>query len=242
VMVEHLLDEALLMALKAGRDSMQVVDVYEAKLTEEIGLRQAVVYTDAERRAIATHEAGHATVAYFLGTTQRLEVLSIIKRRQALGLLAHADLEERFTKSRSELENSVAIALGGMAAEEAFLGESGTGPASDLAGATELASAMVGALGMAGTLVSFEAVGEGPLSTKNLVGRVLADPEAKAQVGALLDEQKQRARHVLGSNTDVVEALRDALMERDELVGEEIVAVVRAALNRRQAGSGVPSP
>jgi cell division protease FtsH len=241
VMVEHLFDEALLMALKGGRDSMGLADVYEAKLTEEIGLRQPVVYTEAERRAIATHEAGHATVAYFLGTTQRLEILSIIKRRQSLGLLAHAELEERFTKSRSELESSLAISLGGMASEEILLGESGTGPASDLAAATEAAAAMVGALGMAGSLVSYEAVAEGPISTRNLVGKVLSDPDGKSRVEHLLATQKHRARDVVERNRDVVEALRDALMERDELVGEEIVAVVRRAITRRGAGEGVPS-
>ncbi|MGH3926440.1 MAG: AAA family ATPase, partial [Pseudonocardiaceae bacterium] len=91
VMIEHLFDEALLVALKKGRDAMQLADVYEAKMAEEVGLAQPVLYTDGERRAIATHEAGHATVAYFLGTTRRLEILSIIKRRQSLGLLAHAD-------------------------------------------------------------------------------------------------------------------------------------------------------
>jgi ATP-dependent Zn protease len=239
VMIEHLFDEALLMSLKAGRDMMRVADVYEAKLTEEIGLRQPVVYTDAERRAIATHEAGHATVAYFLGTTQRMEVLSIIKRRQSLGLLAHADLEERFTKSKSELEGSVAISLGGMASEELFLGESGTGPASDLSAATEVAAAMVGALGMAGSLVSYEAVAEGPVSMKNLVGKVLADPDGKGRVETLLMKQKHRAAAVLEHNRDVVEALRDALMERDELVGEEIVEVIGSALKRRDPGRPV---
>jgi ATP-dependent Zn protease len=241
VMVEHLFDEALLMALKGGRDLMRVADVYEAKLAEEIGLRQAVVYTDAERRAIATHEAGHATVAYFLGTTQRLEVLSIIKRRQALGLLAHADLEERFTKMRSELESSVAISMGGMAAEEIFLGESGTGPAADLAAATEVAAAMVGALGMAGSLVSYEAVAEGPVSMKNLVGKVLADGDGKARVETLLAHQKERATALLEEHREVVEALRDALMERDELVGEEIVAVIRGVLDRRPGAAERPS-
>ena len=241
VMIEHLFDEALLMALKGGRDRMRVADVYEAKLTEEIGLRQPVVYTDQERRAIATHEAGHATVAYFLGTTQRLEVLSIIKRRQSLGLLAHADLEERFTKSRSELENSLAIALGGMAAEETFLGESGTGPAADLSAATEAAAAMVGAFGMAGSLISYEAVAEGAISTRNLAGRVLSDADGRARVEALLAAQKQRALGVIQANRDVVEALRDALTERDELVGEEIVAVVRRAIDHRGAGIGAPA-
>src|SRR5207302_10111252 len=122
VMIEHLFDEALLVALRGGRERMNLEDVYDAKLTEEVGIKQAVVYTDEERRAVATHEAGHATAAYFLGKDRRLEVLSIIKRRQSLGLLAHADLEERFTRSRSELEASLAIALGGLAAEEVFLG------------------------------------------------------------------------------------------------------------------------
>jgi cell division protease FtsH len=235
VMIEHLFDEALLAALKGGRDAMRVSDVYEAKLAEEVGLAQPTTYTDGERRAIATHEAGHATAAYFLGTTRRLEVLSIIKRRQSLGLLAHADLEERFTKSRSELEAQLAISLAGMAAEELFLGESGTGPAADLAAATEVAALMVGALGMSGSLVSFEAVSEGPVSTRNLVARVLGDAEGKGRVEWLLADQKRRATNVLEENRDVVEALRGALMERDELVGEEIGRVIVEALERRRA-------
>jgi cell division protease FtsH len=234
VMIEHLFDEALLVALRNDRDRMRNSDVYQAKLSEEIGLKQAVVYTEMERNAVATHEAGHATVAYFLGKTRRLEVLSIIKRRESLGLLAHAELEERFTKSRTELESMIAISLGGMSAEELFLGEPGTGPASDLAYATEVAAMMVGALGMGGSLVSYEAVAEGPISTRNLVGKVLADSAGKGKVEELLGGQKERAIAVLDENRDVVEALRDALLERDELIGDQILEVIRAALARRE--------
>ncbi|HZA60912.1 MAG TPA: AAA family ATPase, partial [Actinomycetota bacterium] len=233
VMIEHLLDEALLVALRNNRDGMRASDVYEAKLSDELGLRQPVSYTEGERAAVATHEAGHATVAHFVGTSRRLEVLSIIKRRSSLGLLAHGDLEEKFTKSRSELESMMAIALGGMAAEELFLGEPGTGPASDLANATQTAALMVGALGMAGSLVSYEAVADGPISATNLVGKVLSDGDGKRKVEELLDAQKQRALEVLERNRDVVEALRDALMERDELIGEEILAVIHTALAAR---------
>jgi cell division protease FtsH len=235
VMVEHLFDEALLVALRDGRDGMSLADVYSAKLTEEIGLASAVRYTESERRAVATHEAGHATAAHLLGIGRRLEVLSIIKRRASLGLLTHSDLEERFTQSRSELEAMIAIALGGMAAEELFLGESSSGPGSDLAYATDVAALMVGALGMAGSLVSYEAVAEGMAARKNLVGKVLGDGEAKARVEVLLQEQKSRARRVLAENRDIVMALRDALIERDELVGEEITDVIRVALARRPA-------
>jgi ATP-dependent Zn protease len=234
VAIEHLFDEALLVALRDGRREMTVSDVYEAKITDEIGLRQAVSYTDAERRAIATHEAGHATAAYVLGKTRRLEVLSIIKRQASLGLLAHTDLEERFTRSRTELEALIAIALGGLAAEELFLGDTTTGPGNDLATATEVAATMVGALGMGGSLVSFEAVAEGFGQRRNLVGKVLADGQAKARVETLLTSQRERVTAVLTENRDVVEALRDALIERDELVGDEILDVIHRAQDRRR--------
>jgi cell division protease FtsH len=233
VMVEHLLDEALLLTLRDGRGAMTVSDVYEAKLTEEIGLAQAVPYTEDEREAIATHEAGHAVAAFLLGTTRRLEVLSIIKRKGSLGLLAHSELEERFTQTKSELEAMVSIALGGMVAEELFLGETGTGPGSDLAKATEIAAAMVGSLGMAGSLVSYEAVAESMVGRKNLVGKVLGDGEARKKVEDLLQGQKERVTELLSGNRDLVEALRDALVARDELVGDEILVVVHEALERR---------
>jgi cell division protease FtsH len=228
VMIEHLFDEALLLALRDGRDAMSVRDVSEAKLTEEIGLSQAVAYTEEERRAVATHEAGHAVAAHVMGTTRRLEVLSIIKRRSSLGLLAHSDLEERFTKSRSELEALLGIALGGLVAEELFLGETGTGPGSDLTTATEIAALMVGALGMGGSVVSYEAVQEG-FGPKNLVAKVLADPDAKSRLESLVRTQKQRIRKALRQNADLVMALRDALIQRDELVGQEILEVIDAA-------------
>jgi len=233
VMIEHLFDESLLVGLRDGRRQMTPDDVYEAKLTEEIGIKQPVIYTDGERCAVATHEAGHATVAYFFAQGRRLEVLSIIKRRQALGLLAHGDEEERFTRSRSEIEAHVAIALGGLVSEELFLGESGTGPASDLAGATLLAAQMVGSFGMAGSLISYDAIAEGPIGSKNLVGKVLADRDGKARVEDILTEQKERVTELLDENRDVVMALRDALIDRDELVAEEITTVIEKALANR---------
>jgi cell division protease FtsH len=235
VMIEHLFDEALLVALRGGRDQMNLADVYDAKLTEEVGLKQAVSYTEAERRAIATHEAGHATVAYFLGDNRRLEVLSIIKRRQSLGLLAHGDIEERFQRSKSELAASLAISLGGLVAEEIFLGESGTGPASDLAAATQVAATMVGALGMGGSLVSYEAMHEGPINASNLVAKVLSNSDTKQRVEGMLVGQKERVIALLEENRDVVEALRDALIARDELVGPAIVEVIEQALAARPA-------
>src|SRR6266576_2709827 len=104
VMIEHLFDEALLVSLREGRRQMNFEDVMEAKFTEEIGTKQVTNYTETDRDAVATHEAGHATVAYLVGVGRRLEVLSIIKRRGALGLLAHRDEEEQFTPTKPEIE------------------------------------------------------------------------------------------------------------------------------------------
>ncbi len=228
VMIEHLFDEALMWALREGRMAMSWADLQQAKFTEEIGLRQPVEYTDNERNVIATHEAGHAAVAYLVGTTRKLEVLSIIKRAEALGLLAHSDLEERFTKTRGELVASMQISFGGMVAEELFFGEVTTGPSGDLAGATRVASYMVGALGMAGSLISFEASHGGAFSG-DLVSKVLGDDRSRKAVEGLLDDAKLTVTGLLFDHRHLVEALRDALLQRDELIGDEILDVIRAA-------------
>ncbi len=229
VMIEHLFDEALVWSLRERREAMSWADVQQAKMTEEIGLKQPVEYTEGEKLTIATHEAGHAVVAYLQsGDTRKLEVLSVIKRRDALGLLAHSDTEERWTRTRSELLCAIQIAFGGMTAEELFFGESGTGPSSDLAHATRVAAQMVGSFGMAGSLVSFDAIESGPIAT-GIVGKVLANDDARRSVERILDQQKQEVRTLLDANRHLVGALRDALLERDELVGDEILDVLRDA-------------
>jgi ATP-dependent Zn protease len=239
VMIEHLFDEGLVWALRNGKSSMDWSDVQQAKLTEEIGLKQPVEYTEDEKRTIATHEAGHATVAYLVGQNRKLEVLSIIKRRDALGLLAHTDTEERFTRTRSELIGMMKIAFGGMSAEELFFGESGTGPSGDLVHATKIAAQMVGSFGMAGSLVSYEAVEAGPL-TQGIVSKVLGNEDARTAVEKLLEQAKADVHRLLDDHRHLVVALRDELLAKEELVGEEIVDVLREAEARhRITPSGV---
>ncbi len=228
VMIEHLFDEALVWSLRAGRDAMEWDDIQKAKLTEEIGLANPIEYTEEETRIIATHEAGHAVVAHLMGIGRKLEVLSIIRRRGSLGLLAHSDTEERFLRNRTELLSQIQIAFGGMVAEELWFGESGTGPGSDLQQATTVAATMVGALGMAGSLVSFQASGGGPLDT-GLISRVLGDDQARHEVEKILDRSKESVRELLDTNRHLVEALRDELLLKDELVGDEITGVLDEA-------------
>ncbi|MDP9435474.1 MAG: AAA family ATPase [Actinomycetota bacterium] len=229
VRIEHLLDEALVQALRQGRRAMTWKDVERARLVEEVGTGAPVEYTEHERRLIATHEAGHATVAWLTAPRRRLEVLTIVRRRGALGLLAHGDRDEVYTRSRTELQALVQIAFGGQCAEELFFGDVSTGPSGDLLYATNCAAEMVGAHGMDGTLVSYLAVQNSSFSDTNIVGRVLADGRGRDQVEALLQEQKRAAGALLAQHRHLVEALRDALLEREELVGSEITDVLEQA-------------
>ena len=231
--LERLFDEALLFALRGERDRLSVHDLRRARLDIEIGLAEPTEYTPEERSTIAAHESGHAVVAYLVGKGRKLDLLSIVKRRDALGLLAHSGVEERYTQRRSETLALIQIALGGMVAEELLFGESGSGPAGDLATATTLAAEMVGSMGLGGSLISFRALDDGPLGG-NLVAKVLADGPARETVDRLLTEQKELVTVLLTAHRPVLEALRDALLERDELVGREILQVIEAAADERR--------
>lgn len=229
VRIEHLLDEALVAAVRRGDSAMCWRDVESARLVEEVGTGQPVGYTEHEKRLIATHEAGHATAAWLTAPQRRLEVLTIVKRRSALGLLAHGDREEVYTRSRAELSALVQIALGGQCAEEIFFGDVSTGPGGDLLYATSTAAEMVGAHGMDGSLLSYLAVQNSSFSDTNLVGRVLADDRGRDAVEALLQRNKAAVKALLEQNRHLVEALRDALLDREELIGDEITDVLTAA-------------
>lgn len=236
VMIEHLLDEALVNAVRRGSDRMTIQDVERARMVEEVGLGQPVAYTDYERRLIATHEAGHATAAFLCAPERRLEILTIIKRRQALGLLAHGDEDDVFTRSRTQMLALIRIAMAGQVAEELFFGDISTGPGGDLLYATNVAADMVGSCGMTDTLISYAAIQNSAFSDSNIAGRVLSDADGRARVEKLLQEQKSTVKALLVENKHLVAALRDALMEREELIGREITDVLERA---RDAG---PAP
>ena len=227
VMIEHLLDEGLVWAIRRGADRLSWADLMHAKMTESIGVAQPVAYTELERRRIATHEAGHATVASLVGLGRKLDVLSIVKRRNSLGLLAHSDTEERFVRSSSEISALIEIAFGGLVAEELFFGETSSGVASDLTAATEAACQMIGSFGMGDTLISTAALVMP--GNPNLASKVLASDGGRDEVEAILGAARAHVTELIGEHRQVVEALRDALLAHDELVGDEITTVIDGA-------------
>ncbi len=228
VQIENLFDEALVCAVRRGSPQMSWADLERARMLTQIGLGQPVGYTEHERALIATHEAGHAVVAHLVAPHRRLEILTIIKRAGSLGLLAHGDREDVYTRSRRELEGLIQIAFGGQVAEQLFFGDISTGPGGDLAYATTVAAQMVGASGMDDTLISFAAARPGALGG-DLTSTVLGDAQARTMVEALLERQRRQAGDLLAANRHLVAALRDALIARHELIGDEIDQVLRDA-------------
>jgi cell division protease FtsH len=229
VQIEHLMDEALINAVRREAAGMSWGDLEHARMVTEVGLGQPVGYTDHEQSLIATHEAGHAVTAYLLAPQRRLEILTIVKRADSLGLLAHGDRDDVYTRSRKELEALIGIAFGGQVAEELFYGDVSTGPSGDLAYATTVAAQMIGAAGMDGTLISFAAAPAGMFGGGDLVSRVMGDGEGRRMLEALLTRQKAEVRSLLAANRHLVEALRDALLDRHELIGREIEQVLQTA-------------
>jgi ATP-dependent Zn protease len=146
-----------------------------------------------------------------------------------------------YTRSRAELTALIRIAMGGQCAEELFFGDISTGPAGDLLYATNVAAEMVGAAGMTGSLISYAAVQNSAFSDSNLVGRVLADPSGRASVEGLLAEQKRYVLDLIAGNRHLVEALRDALLDRHELIGTDITDVLEAALAAGPATVALPA-
>lgn len=236
VMIEHLLDESLVWALRRGSEQLSWEDLQRAKMTTELGLAQPTAYAEQERITIATHEAGHAVTAWLVAPERKLEVLSIIKRSVALGLLAHSEPEERYTRTKHDIESLIRIAMGGLVAEEVFFGDTSTGVAGDLQAATEAAAQMIGSFGMGGSLISLDAARHG--GPANVVAKVLTDESSRERLDHLLDQARDEVRELIAARSYLVEALRDALLEREELIGVEITDVLTGA-EARHAGAVV---
>jgi cell division protease FtsH len=229
VAVERLLDESLVCALRAGRRAMTWADVLEAKLLHEIGPAEPAVADAVDRERVAVHEAGHAVVAELLG--RPVELITVLRHGEALGLVAHRDEEERSLQTYTEARSLVTVAMAGLAAEELRYGEASSGVAGDLEAATRLACHLVGAMGASGSRLSWAAADVA--GAGNLVAKVLADDGARAAAEALLAESEAHARALLTAHQAAHTAVVDALLERDELSGDEL---------RRIVGSPLPPP
>jgi cell division protease FtsH len=253
-LLKNIVNEALIFALQDGRDALRWDDLWQAKLTEEIGLKQPVRYPEKERISVATHEGAHAVASYILEKGERqIQVVTIQKREDTLGLVHGQPLEEFHGMTQRQILARLQVGLAGLVSEEIWFGQVSTGATSDLANATRLAAMYVGAYGMGKSLVSSIAA-QPSMFDGDPVSAVLADGERRKEVDALLEESRRRVRALLLEKRHVVEGLRDALLQREELIGDEIEAVMAdlgerepldipvGALSGNGHGGTLPSP
>ncbi|WP_420450511.1 AAA family ATPase [Ilumatobacter sp.] len=222
VRIEKLLDEALIIALRDGRTAMSMGDVLSAQLVTEVGVAQDMGYHPDERRRIAIHEAGHALTAVL--TRRDVKVASILRRSSALGLVAHGDASERYLKTPTEARDLMCVAMAGRAAEVQEYGEASSGISSDLAAATTIASQLVGQLGDGAGLLSLEAAAMP--TAANLVAKVLSDERCRDAAESYMTEAAERADLMVDRYRDALHEIADELIERDEVEGERIRAIV----------------
>ena len=220
--IKNIINEALIIALQDGRQSLTWEDLWQAKLLEEIGLKQPVKYTDREKVRTAVHEAGHAVASHELRSDDtRIQVITIIKRQESLGLVHSMELEERFSKTREDVLGDIKVCLAGMVAEEVWFGTSSTGAASDLQQATLLALQYVGQWGMGKHLLAYTVI---PSSDANpqTITFMLGQDQVRDEVDALLKQCKGEVTELLRSRRVALERIRDELLDREELVGDRL--------------------
>ncbi|HEX6667748.1 MAG TPA: AAA family ATPase [Solirubrobacterales bacterium] len=236
------LNEAAIIAGRAGRAAVAVEDLDEALLRQSVGSQQARRLNPKERRIVAYHEAGHALTRRLLGLDPP-EILSIVPRGPALGFVGHSPEEDTYLKSRDELLDELVTLLGGRAAEEEVMGESFSGAVDDLNRVHLVAKQMVSEFGM-----GIEADRDGPapiaLPTDDYAISDATRRDVDLAAMTLARDAHRRARALLAANRACLDALADAALERETLSREELDAIfaaheLRGLAERRGTGAAL---
>jgi len=229
----NLINEAAIVAVRHDRDIINAGDLDEARDRILLGPREASnALLPGEKRSVAIHEAGHALVALCSVHADPVTKVTILPAGQSLGATQQLPADERHLYSESYLYDSLAVRLGGRAAELLVLGEASTGAASDLAGATELATRMVRDWGFSLRLgpIGFGTGGPAYLGQRPLEGRPYAEGTQlliDEEVSRLLTEAGERASALLSERRPSLDAVIDLLLEKETIDGEELMDAVR---------------
>ena len=232
----NLINEAAIVAVRAGRDVIFARDVDEARDRIILGRRDASnPLLPEEKHSVAVHEAGHALVAFLSAHADPVAKITILPAGRALGVTEQLPVDERHLYSESYLLDSLAIRLGGRASETLVLGEASTGAANDLSGATDLAIKMVrewglsprlGPIGYGSDQPSYVSVS--PLGQERPYAegtQEIIDQE----VSRLLGEAEERASLLLSDNRGALDAVVASLLEKETISGEELADIVNQA-------------
>ena len=226
----NLVNEAAIHAVRAGHDQIMMADFSDARDRILLGNRaDSNLLLPEEKRAVAVHESGHALVAALSPHADPVAKVTILPSGQALGVTEQLPLVERHLYGEDYLTESLAVRLGGRAAELVEMGQGSTGAANDLASATDLATKMVREFGLSSKLGPvgypeggsvFLGGGGGALSSRPFAEQTQAVIDA--EVARLLREAEGTAVALIREHKDELCRLADLLLERETVDGEEV--------------------
>ena len=226
----NLANEAAIFAVRDGRHVVSADDFFAARDRIILGRREGSnVLLPEEKHAVAVHESGHAMVAALSEHADPVAKVTILPAGQTLGVTEQLPLVERHMYTEDYLHDSLAVRLGGRAAELVVLGQGSTGAGNDLAGATDLATKMIREFGMSSVLgpVGYPEGGSvflgggGPgMSSRPYAEATQA--EIDREVSKLLREAEERAVNLLRTHRTELDSLVDLLLEKETVDGADV--------------------
>jgi cell division protease FtsH len=251
----NLTNEAAIVAVREGRDTVSMDDFWQARDRVLLGRRDATnALLPDEKHAVAVHEAGHALVAVYSEHADPVSRVTVLPAGQALGVTEQLPAEERHLYPESYLQDSLAVRMGGRASERLVLGEVSSGASNDLANATQLAIRMVREFGMSDRLGPVGFSGGGPMYLGQQEVRSRDYSEATQaivdeEVSRFLKEADERAAKILKEHRDVLDKVTELLIEREtidgaevyELAGRPIPEGTETTIGPRRAAASAPA-
>ncbi len=238
----NLANEAAIFAVRQGREVLSAGDFDDARDRILLGRREGSnVLLPDEKHAVAVHEAGHALVAALSEHADPVAKITILPAGQALGVTQQLPVDERHLYGEDYLTESLAVRLGGRAAELVELGQGSTGAANDLASATDLATRMVREFGLSPKLGPvgypeggsvFLGGGGSGLSSRPFAEATQATIDA--EVARLVREAEQTAVSLIRSHADELNQLVSLLLENETVDGAEVYRIVGRQLPERR--------
>jgi cell division protease FtsH len=231
--LQNLVNEAALLAARQGRREIDHLQLEEGIMRVLAGPEKKTrVMSEKERRITAYHEMGHAIVAHYLEHTDPVHKISVISRGQALGYTISLPTEDKFLTTRAELQDTMAMSLGGRAAEELVFSEVTTGASNDLEKVTQTAKQMVMRFGMSDKL--------GPRvfghdHGQPFLGREFSsEPDYSDDVAREIDDEIRRvveeahrsARNILEQHKQHLDYVSDILLRRETIEREEFLELL----------------
>ncbi len=238
--LRNVVNEAALIAARKGHEKVMAEDLSDAIERSVLGLRRPIVLGQDERRLIAYHESGHALMGLLIPGSDPVRKVTIVPRGMSLGSTYSQPIDDRYNYPESYLRGRITAALGGRAAEEVAYGTITTGAESDLQQVNQIARSMVTRWGMSPRLgpINITQPGDGALNRETL-----SDETAKLldeEVRRIVDECHKEAVGLLTENRFRLDGLAQALLRKDTLNEDEILAA--AGIAEPKAGRVIAPP